>query len=199
MDTLNLAHYLFTTSKKAVQLTTAVITATVARTAGALKKRFPGRVVYVVKDKDSAFNAPETRAAYAATAKEFAVSIAVVENYEDPPGRPPSGSKRSAPHSARGRDDFYTAILARKLRCGVLTEDRFRDFDEFRATVAPFHVLEYTYWKDVPDREYIDPRSPGYRGLKRPHAIRYAEVLADVPKGVAPEPDGGAPAAPAAP
>lgn len=177
VDTLNLSHYLFTTQKKPVQMSTSVIVDTIAKTANILRKRFPGRVMYVTKDRESTLNDPSTRKAYAAAARDHSVYIEAVERYEQPPAR---AGRRSEAHSARGRDDFYLALLSKKYRCSVLTEDRFRDFDAFRSTVDPFHVYEYSYWKDIPDRDYIDPRSAAYRGLKRPHAIRYMEVLAEL-------------------
>lgn len=178
VDTLNLAHWLFTTRKNPVQMSTATIVDTVAKTAGIIRKQFPGRVMYVVKDRESSLSDPETRKAYAAAARDHSVYIEAVEQYEDPPGG--DQRRRRESHAARGRDDMYAAILAKKYKCSVLTEDRFRDFDQFRKDIMPFLVYEYSFYKDLPDKDYVNPQSGAYRLLKKPFAIRYMDVLAEL-------------------
>lgn len=176
VDTLNLTHWLGSTSKSPMQISTAAIVGTIAQTVDSIKKKYAGRVMYVVKDRESVLNDPETRKVYADTAREYSVYIYAVERYEEPP----RATRRAGTHSERGRDDFYAAVLAKRYRCSVLTEDKFRDFDQFRTDVTPFHVYEYNYWRDLPDRDYVDPSAPAYRRLQKPRTVRYAEVL-DVP------------------
>jgi hypothetical protein len=169
VDTLNLAHWLHTTSKVNKKMTPELINATIDQTAPILKMSHVGRVMYVVKDRESVFNDEASRQMYDAAAKRNGVYISVVERYEEPP----AGVAPSAEHSARGRDDFYLALLARQWRCAVLTEDRLKDFDRFRATVPPFHVYEYAFWRDAPQRESIRPDSSAYSRLRKPMRIGY--------------------------
>lgn len=167
VDTLNLTHHLAVKQPK--HLTTEQIVGTIDTTAAKLRAEFPGRVMYVVKDRENALNDTTQRLAYHEAAVRNSVFIYVVERYEVPPNTSTKGKSKA--HSARGRDDMYMAILARKHRCKVLTGDKFRDFDEWRKEVEPFHVDEYTYWRDLPERDYVKPLSPAYRALKRPFTI----------------------------
>lgn len=175
VDTLNLTHWLFSTSKAPAQISVPTIVRTIELTAQKLKETFPGRVMYVVKGPDKVFNDPEARDAYATAARSHGVYVYLIEQYSEPP-RPSRRKSRS--HSARGRDDFYSALLAKKYKAPVLTEDRFRDFEEFRAHVQPFTVLEFAFWRALPETDYVDPQSGAYRTLKKPFAVRYGEVFA---------------------
>jgi hypothetical protein len=169
VDTLNLAHYLH----PGEQMSPELIVSTIDRTAPTLKMRHPGRVMYVLKDRESQFNDDEARALYGGAARRNGVTVLLAERYPDPP----AGVPLSAEHSARGRDDFLTAVLARQWHCAVLTEDRMKDFDRFRATIQPFYALEYHYWKESPNREFYRPESPAYARLKRPKMIRFSEYF----------------------
>ena len=172
VDTLNLTYWLGSTSKSPMQISTAAIVNTIAQTADIVKKMFPGRIMYVLKDRESVLNDPDTRKAYADAAREHSVYIYAVERYEEPP----RATRRAGTHSERGRDDFYAAVLAKRYRCSVLSEDKFRDFDQFRTDVTPFHVYEYNYWRDLPDRDYVDPSAPAFKKLRKPHTICYASA-----------------------
>lgn len=196
VDTLNLAHWLFSTAAAPIQMTTDTITATVASTAPKIKARYPGRVVYVVKDRDSAGNNSETRRALAAAANTHSVYIHAVEQYAaDKPvaarsrraarasphsakaRAPPHSTKARAPsHSTKARDDMYMAILAKRNRCRVLTKDKFRDFDSFRHQVAPFVVYGYSYWRPYPEMDYINPSNTDWQRLKKPPTIAYESL-----------------------
>jgi hypothetical protein len=184
VDTLNLVHALAEADTSAADtaavampprpaLTPAAIAAVIDRTAPVLRARHPGRVMYVIKDRESQFNTADAREVYRAAADRNNVYVYVVERYVDPP----SGVAASAAHSARGRDDFFTALLARRWRCAVLTEDRLRDFDEFRATIQPFHVYEYAYWRRLPEREYVRPEAAAYSRMKKPRMVRTEEYF----------------------
>jgi len=175
VDTLNLAHWVHGEALREgrATLTPDLIAETVDRTAPTLKLRHPGTIVYVLKDRESRFNDEAARAVYKAAADRNRVWIAVAEQYPDPP----AGVKKTEEHSARGRDDFYIALLARRWRCAVLTEDRLRDFDRFRATIPPFHVYEFAFWRDLPHREFVRPDSPAYARLRKPRMVRYAEYF----------------------
>lgn len=186
VDTLNLVHALAEvdmasddTDTGAVAapprpaLTPVAIAAVIDRTAPVLRARHPGRVMYVIKDRESQFNTADAREVYRSAADRNNVYVYVVERYIDPP----SGVAASAAHSARGRDDFFTALLARRWRCAVLTEDRLRDFDEFRATIQPFHVYEYAYWRRLPEREYVRPEAAAYSWMKKPRMVRVHEYF----------------------
>jgi hypothetical protein len=82
---------------------------------------------------------------------------------------------RKGGHSARGRDDFLAALLAWRWKCGILTQDRMNDFDEFRSSVPPYYAWEHAFWRDRPNREYIDPRSSAYARVRKPCRIDYDE------------------------
>ncbi len=166
------------------------IIAAIDQTAAPLRAQFPGKVMYVVKDRESQINTPEVRAAYKSAADRNQVWIYDVEQYSEPPLKsevpfisPQDPRAVEYEHAARARDDLYMAILAQKHRCAVLTEDRFRDFSAFRANVAPFRVFGYTYWRDTPEEEFIRPAAYVYSRLPKPRALRYAAVLAKGVKG----------------
>ena len=173
VDTLNLTHWLHEKSRgrKPFALTPALIADTIDRTAPALLKRHPGRVMYVLKDRESQFNDEATREVYRQAADRNKVHVLIVERYADPP----KGVAVSADHSARGRDDFFIAMLAHRWRCAVLTEDRLRDFDQFRATIQPFHVYEFAFWRT--HREFVRPESLAYARMKKPRMLRYEEYF----------------------
>lgn len=169
VDTLNLAHWLDEDLKK---VSPEAIVSTVNATAPVLKRRYPGRVMYVLKDRTSEYNTSALRAEYKALADRHNIYIAVAERYVDPP----AGVPHSDAHSAQGRDDFYISLLANRWKCAVLTEDRLRDFAEFRATLQPFHVYEFAFWRAIPEREFIRPESPKYARLKKPRMLRFDDV-----------------------
>jgi hypothetical protein len=178
VDTLNLAHWI-RGSEGGLAMSPAIIADTIDRTAPALRARHAGRVMYVLKDRESQFNDEAAREVYRQAAVRNRVYVLAAERYPDPPkGVPPS-----AEHSARGRDDFFTALLARRWRCAVLTEDRLRDFDRFRATIQPFHVYEFAFWRAAPHREFIRPEAPAYARLARPRLVRYAGYFPAPPRG----------------
>lgn len=165
VDTLNLTHWL-----GAKNVDTCAIVAAIDKTAPALRKKYPGRVMYVVKDRESVLNDANTRIQFADAAKRNSVYIYAVERYEDE-----TASAKNAPHSAGARDDLYMALLARRYKCPILTEDRFRDFDKFRSDVRPFHVYEFAYWRSLPERDYVRPSA--LTGLKKQPAVRYSSVF----------------------
>jgi hypothetical protein len=173
VDTLNLAHWLGRASGQGRALTPDLIAEAIDRTAPALLKRHPGRVMYVLKDRESQFNDEAAREVYRRAAERNKVYVLLAERYSDPP----KGVAESPEHSAQGRDDFFIALLAHRWRCAVLTEDRLRDFDRFRATVQPFHVYEFAFWRALPHHEFVRPESPAYVRLKKPRMVRYAEYF----------------------
>lgn len=175
VDTLNLVHWL----GGGAPLGPAAIVAAIDATAPALKLRHPGRVVYVLKDRESQFNLEEARALYQAAAARNGVHLAVAERYADPPASAAAASAAArAEHSSRGRDDFYMSVLADRYRCAVLTADRLRDFARFRATIPPFHVYEYSFWQARPAREFIRPDAAAYARLRRPRTVHPRALLA---------------------
>ncbi len=178
VDTLNLTHWRYTTARNRKKITPEQVIRTIEETAPTLLKAYPGgRIMYVVKDRDSAFNDAAAREAYAETATKCGVYINVVERYDgELEGFALAKQKKGAGvHAEGGRDDFYMALLAKKWNCVVLTEDRFRDFDAFRGSVPPFHVYEYAYWRELPERQYIKPLT---ENVKKPRAVRYTADLA---------------------
>jgi hypothetical protein len=180
VDTLNLTHWLQSPAPApGLALTPALIAATIDRTAPVLRARHPGRIIYVLKDRESRFNDGVAREVYREAAARNGVTICIAERYPDPP----AGNKPTEEHSGRGRDDFYMAILAFRLRCAILTADRLRDFARFRATLPPFHVMEFTYWRPLPQRDFIKPESVAYARMRKPRLIHPEAYFADPAAG----------------
>lgn len=168
VDALNLAHWLKRDSKPS--LTPKAIIAAIDRTAPKLTRVHKGRVIYVLKDRDTRFNDAAARARYQSASERNGVHIAVAERYQDPPSAAVD-AKEAGTHASYGRDDFYMGILAHRYGCAVLTADRLRDFGRFRGAIAPFHVIEYAPWRHLPLRDYIRPGSEAYRLYKKPRSV----------------------------
>ena len=105
VDALNLAHWLGLAQGHAqgqsAPLTPDLIAEAIDRTAPTLLKRHPGRVMYVLKDRESQFNDEAAREVYRRAAERNKVYVLVAERYSDPP----KGVAVSPEHSARGRDE----------------------------------------------------------------------------------------------
>lgn len=170
VDTLNLTHWRITKAKSSKHITLDDVIRTIDETSAEIRKKFPDRVIFVTKDRETDLNTPETRIKYADAAKRNGVYVYVVEKYEI------QGSDKQKSHSARGRDDFMLAVLANQYKCPVLSGDKFRDFDSFRSDVEPFHVYEFAYWRSLPERSYIRPSSSAYRKIRRPYTLTYEKI-----------------------
>jgi hypothetical protein len=176
VDSLNVVHWL---GGSAAAVTPASITAMVDQTAPVLKRAHPGRVIYVLKDRESLFNSNETRELYRAAAVRNSVYLVIAEKYEVPPAT--AASALTSHHSARGRDDFFMSLLARRYKCAVVTADKLKDFDNFRSMIPPFHTMEFAFWREgVPLREYVKPDSRAYALLRRPATIHPATLFASL-------------------
>ena len=168
VDTLNLAHWLghSTVNRES-------ILESIDRSAALLKRKFPGRVVFVLKDADTVFNDASARAAFQAAAERNRVHIICTERYRDPPAR---SSIARPEHAAKGRDDLFMCITAHRYRCAVATNDRFRDFSSFRAQIPPFQSIEFAFWRALPAHEYVRPDSMKFARLRPPRTIRFDEL-----------------------
>lgn len=165
VDTLNLVGWLG--KRPSVD----AVVAAVDRTAAAVTRRFRGRVFYVLKDRDSAPVTEADRRRLHEAAERNRVWIVVAERYPDD-----HAAALPAAHAARGRDDFYVSLLAHQYRCPVLTNDRLRDFAEFREAIPPFQTTEYTYWRATPHRDWVRPQSTAYARVRRPRLIRFEDI-----------------------
>jgi hypothetical protein len=170
VDTLNLAHWLF---KPKHGLTPDLIVDAIDRTAPVLQKKHSGRIMYVLKDRESQFNDAEIRDKYRKAAIRNKAYLFVAERYEDPP----QSSAVASGHSRLGRDDFYMSLLAGKNKCAVITADRLRDFSRFRDTIPPFRAYEYNYWRQMPIEDFIRPSSQAYASLRKPITIHPAKYF----------------------
>lgn len=194
VDTLNILHVLGHRPSAATIVATIDAVAPVLRAdaaeGGPAQGGYIGRVMFVVKDRDTERNTEATRALYDDVARRNRVTVYVVEQYKrlpcpaavDAPGALQAGF-RSPRHSARGRDDFYAAILAERWDAPVLTADRFRDFKEWRRTLAPFYVDEYSFSAppDTPPvRYYVNPNGGAYERMKRPETIRPCQAISSL-------------------
>jgi hypothetical protein len=180
VDALNLAHWRRRDrSDRSGPVGLCDVIETIDKCTPALQKKFTGRVVYVTKDRETAPVDAKARAALQAAARRNHVHIALAERYrdEDAAERIAAQVAGRPAHAAKGRDDFYLALLAWRLRCPVLTADRLRDFEEFRTELPPFHVREYAYWRDKPERDYVRPAAPAYAKVLKPVTLHPRQVL----------------------
>lgn len=179
IDTLNLTHWLVHELEgHGRQIELCDVIDAIDRTSACLKEAHTGRVMFVTKDRESVLNEPRHRAAYAAAAARNKVYVYVVERYD--PRKEPSGPKREGKHTELGRDDFLMGVLAHEYQCSVLTRDRFRDFDELRASVKPFQVLEYSPHSQFPGRLQYRPSAAEFGNVKRPPRVDYDTYFGEV-------------------
>jgi hypothetical protein len=171
VDALNLTHWW---QKKKVT-SVCDVTQTIADVAPVLRQRFPGRLVFVTKNRETAIDGHEAarvRAVYQEVANTSNVEIAVVE-------RLPSDDTPRLSHASLGRDDFYLVMLAQRYRCGVLSGDRFRDLAEMKSgDLPPFHVYMYLPGALAPQRDFVNPHAPELAHLRVPPRFAYADLLA---------------------
>jgi hypothetical protein len=189
VDTLNLAHWYLGQGHRdkgsPVQLTPDAIVGVIDATAPTLKQRHKDRVIYVLKDRESQFDDAEVREKYRLAAERNKVYVSVASRYAEPPAgdsiHAPHGQQ--AEHSSKGRDDFYMSLLASpaRYRCAVLTADKLRDFSSFRATIPPFYVIDYAYWRDSPDYEFVRPSSAAYARIRKPWTVHPSEYFSPSP------------------
>jgi hypothetical protein len=250
VDTLNLLHWLRAARGEMQdgRVTVDEIKKTVELTAPALRKAYPGKVVYVLKDRDRGgrriIHDADVRATARASvpdkclpmideynmrvkanlehrdsktvSREDAIEAAerivrrkypecasvrlgvsadgaleedwplelaranrvwiyFAERYRE--GAEPRGPEQTGAHSEQGRDDFLAVVLARELRCGLLTKDRLRDFNAMRATTRPFLAIEYSPYKDLPVVHQYNPGADTYRRMRRPRRLDYEDVF----------------------
>ncbi len=176
IDGLNFTHWLASENRCPIvsgKLRLCDIISAIDETSDVIKQKHKGRIMFVLKDRETALNNPATRAIYAETARRNKVYIYVVERYKIPLKTEYNHSTRGTEHARLGRDDFYMGILAKKFKCKVLTADRFRDFDQLRKHLNPFHVYEYTWWRSYPERDYINPHASEFQRLRKPRRVHY--------------------------
>lgn len=186
VDTLNLVHWLGRRNPSLKMVETCSIVSAIDETAPILRQKYSGKIVYVLKDRETRVNDPDqialTRATIGAAAKRNNVSVAIVERPRDPVhvshAAPEHVNVRDRIHAALGRDDFYMIYLAHKLRCPVLSRDRFRDLSDMKAGhLDRFNVFEYSPLRVYPKRDYVNPSAPEFRQMKRPVTVDYADAL----------------------
>jgi len=202
VDTLNLTHWLVGRALagerqgeargRKKQVSQCDVVDAIERTAPLLKRRFPGEVIYVVKDRDSVPNDERTRVVYATVARRCGVSVHLTERTGDARAAWQPGGSGTRTHQVGGRDDFYMGLLAWKYRCGVLTEDRMRDFQELKREVDPFRVHTIDHWKLPPysassvgivERlrpEHYNPGARDFAAVRSPVRIGFAGVFCGV-------------------
>ncbi len=94
-----------------------------------LAEKFDGRIMFVFKNKE---NTPfKSINDYKKIASRWQIYIYLCQDY-------PNSVYKS--HSSMGRDDFYSAVLARYHKCRILTYDKYNDFTSFVQDVQPFSV-----------------------------------------------------------
>lgn len=73
-------------------------------------------------------------------------------------------------HASLGRDDYICAFLAKKYKCSVLSNDKFRDFRDLKYHVESFYLHSYSY---ASDKVIIDFINPKHIRLHRPTVVPY--------------------------
>lgn len=174
VDTLNLTHWMGENANTGHNpITSTSIVNTIDRATPILRRKY-SNIIYVLKDQDTQHNSSEIRAAYQNAAERNRVVITCAEKYLDT-----NSTNLTELHSSKGRDDFYMCILAARNRCAVASEDRLRDFAEFRKNIPPFHVIEFAFWRAIPQRDSIRPSSGAYTRLRKPIMVRFAALGLD--------------------
>jgi hypothetical protein len=169
IDTLNVLYFI-NGIDMSTHIGTELIYKGIEYMAKKIKKFFFGRVMFVIKDKNTLLNNKEEREKYSLLAKKLKIFIYCAEKYNStvaPNWNKPNwyDSKLHKQlseniHSTESRDDLTILILAVKYRCPILSNDNFRDSEEYRATVAPFKVLEYNWFSSkVPIIETYKPEN----------------------------------------
>ena len=175
VDTLNLVHWV--RRDRPGPIVICDILATIDMVAPALRARFPGKIIFVTKERERTVDRREKsqiRGLYKAAAQRNGVNIDVVERLPKDDGRPsPAGA-----HAALGRDDFYLMMTAWKLKCGVLSRDRYRDLTDMqRGGLDPFHVYIYSPHRAAPSRDFVNPAAAELKRMRRPYVFDPEEVL----------------------
>jgi len=187
IDTLNLVHWLAPvlastdagSQASAATVTTASIVAAIDRTAPALRARYPGRIMYVLKDRETSHIDADTAKLYQAVAERQRVYVVSAERFRagTAPGTgagPAPAGAAQASHSTQGRDDYFAALLADRYRCTILTNDRLQDFELFRKDVPPFYTIEYAFWRALPVREFVRPST---FNIRRPKTVMFSTLF----------------------
>lgn len=180
VDTLNLTHWLRRrTPLKKVDICD--IISAIDETAPILRSRYPGRVIYVTKDRETATDESTARfrALYQAAAKRNKVYVNVVERIPDASStRASTRASTRTHHAALGRDDFYIIMLSWKLNCAVLSRDRFHDLADMKAGhLDSFQVYSYAPFRSAAERDFVNPSAPEFRRMWRPTIVDYTKVL----------------------
>lgn len=134
--------------------------------------------MFVIKDKDSSYEHDKDRQLYSELSKELRVYIYAVEKYpREIEAIQNRDREDSDEHATKARDDFYIAVLARKWRCPVVSEDRYNDIDESKKLVKPFRVYVFSYWQSNVEEDFVKPSPIVYRLLRRPFRIGYDGIF----------------------
>ena len=134
------------------------------------KKLVKDRIMFVLKrdfDSESILDNNKIYNMYLDVARANKIYIYVICKYDDPPDI----LSRKDSHSSKGYDDFYCLILSRKWRCPVMTNDKLRDFREFKDALNPFQVAEINYWRDYKNIDYVMPNSYSYKHILKPQLV----------------------------
>lgn len=197
VDTLNLTHVLLEEKqvgapapptdgqsaakrKQTPKITRCSIAAAIEHAAPILRKKFSGRVIFVLKDRDSSPDgvSPADKAFYKEIAHRLRVGIHIAEKVRvEIPEWQEVGSPDESLHQKRGRDDFYLGLLAWRFRCGVLTDDRMRDFDQLKTEVRPFrvHIIEPWGMTDAIRTDQVFAGAQEYSRILSPVRLRYED------------------------
>jgi hypothetical protein len=160
IDTLNLIYFIYGYDQY-TNITHDNIYIGIEYIAKKLKKIFSGRIMFIIKDKNIPLEDSKARESYKKLYKEsykelskkLKIYIYIAEKYDSrnaPLWKKPTWIKSidgaSNIHSLESRDDLALILLAKKYRCPILSNDNFSDNYEYRATIAPFKLLEYNWY-----------------------------------------------------
>jgi hypothetical protein len=155
VDTLNIIYFIYNYHNYSV-ITNDTICIGIEYITKKLKKYFPGRIMFIIKDKNTLLNNSKIRDKYKELSKKLKIYIYIAEKYNShnaPSWKKPTWVKSSGEsadiHSTESRDDLAAILLSKKYKCPILSNDNYSDNYEYRATIPPFKLLEYNWYSSI--------------------------------------------------
>ena len=151
IDTLNIIYFIYNYNHNTINITDDNICIGIEYITKKIKKYFPGRIMFIIKDKNTLLNNSKIRDKYKELSKKLKIYIYIAEKYDSqnaPSWKKPTWIIKSNAniHSLESRDDLAVILLSKKYKCPILSNDNYTDNYEYRATVAPFKLLEYNWF-----------------------------------------------------
>ncbi len=131
-----------------------------------LKKKFPGNIMFVFKNKQGIPFNNFQKEEYQRLADKFKVYIYICQDVQ-------SVYKS---HASQGIDDFYASILARLYQCRILSYDKYKDFDQFMRDIGNFQVYKIAPDIREPIRLIQTTASDYMKEIKQPYTYTLEDL-----------------------